>query len=362
MNGPIVILAGGTGGHVFVAESLCAELSSCSLLWVGRAGGLEEAAAARVGAEFVAIGFGSPRRLSRLLANLRRLCGDFWRLQGLFHQRQVRLAIGFGGYASVPGGLAALWRRVPLAIHEQNSRPGLANRLLSLWARHIVTAYPEAFAGSARRHLLGIPLRGGHGAEARAPKRYDGAGKDGERRVLVLGGSQGARSINALFPEALAATGAASARCAVRHLCGRGQAAETEGAYERQGLSAAIEEFSDSMHQHYDWADLAVCRGGALTLAELAHHALPAIVLPLPGASAQHQLHNARHYRDAGAAVIVEEGGAAARLAHQLSRLLADEAALAAMSRSMKALSREGAAARFAQLALSCLAASPAHS
>ncbi|MCA8837119.1 MAG: undecaprenyldiphospho-muramoylpentapeptide beta-N-acetylglucosaminyltransferase [Proteobacteria bacterium] len=344
----IAIMAGGTGGHVYPASSICARLSGHRLIWLGRPGGLEETVAQQTGVEFFGFDFCTPRKLSRVGLCAYQLWRSSRRISQYFRLHRPDVAIGFGGYVSVPGAVAALRHAVPLLIHEQNRRPGLANRLLAPMAKHIITAYPDTFARQRTRVCMGNPLRPAHGDSPRPPRARRRNTADGDaRRILVLGGSLGARSINAAAPAAfkeLIQLGRAGANLQVRHLCGHSDLHTTTSAYAGLGEAFTVTAFSEQIHEHYDWADLVVCRGGAMTLAELAHHALPAIIVPLAQAAANHQYHNALYYADIGAARVVDDNGEmASGLVSALDDLLT-EPRLTAMSAAMHSLAGQGVA------------------
>ena len=362
----IAILAGGTGGHVYPASSVCARLSGHRLIWLGRPGGLEEQVALQAGIEFFGFDFCTPRKLSRIGLCALQLWRSSRRISRYFRLNRPDVALGFGGYVSVPSAVAALRHAVPLLIHEQNRRPGLANRLLAPMAKHIMTAYPDSFTRHSTRVCVGNPLRPAHGDSPRPPRTRRGNTAKGEPwRVLVLGGSLGARSINAAAPAAfkeLTRPGRAGANLHVRHLCGHTDLHTTESAYAGMGKAFTVTAFSEQMHEHYDWADLVVCRGGAMTLAELAHHALPAVIVPLARSAANHQYHNALYYADIGAARVVDDDSEIGRsLVSALDDLLA-EPRLAAMSAAMHTLAEQGVADHMAALVLAAAGATPLRS
>jgi UDP-N-acetylglucosamine--N-acetylmuramyl-(pentapeptide) pyrophosphoryl-undecaprenol N-acetylglucosamine transferase len=263
------------------------------------------------------------------------------------------VVLGCGGFVSGPGGLAAWLTRTPLVIHEQNAIAGLTNRLLGRLARRVAAAFPGSFPARTRRAIavVGNPVR----AEivALAPPEARFAARQGPLRLLVFGGSQGARAINTLVPAALA-TVPREARPVVVHQCGRGHEQDTLAAYREHGVKAHVREFIDDMPGAYEWADLAICRAGALTVSELAAAGLGAVLIPFPAAVDDHQTHNARFLVEAGAARLAPERGLTpAALAALLAELTArGRAGLALLAGAARRVAVTDAADRVASLCL----------
>ena len=241
--------------------------------------------------------------------------------------------VGLGGFASGPGGLAAWLSRRPLVIHEQNAVAGLTNRALARLARRVYAAFPQALAG--RGEVIGNPVRDEIAALGERPRRADEmAGR--ALRLLVVGGSLGARALNDTLPRALARL-PETARPDVRHQAGRDKDAVTREAYAACGVRGEVTAFIDDMAGAYDWADLVVCRAGALTVAELAAAAKPALFVPFPHAVDDHQTANARALVAGGAARLMPESEmSAASLAECLAALL-DPETLATMGAHARA-------------------------
>ena len=340
---PVLIMAGGTGGHIFpgiaVAQALRAR--DVPVLWLGSSGGLETRLVPQAGIaiETIAISgvrgkglaalFGAPLKILRALIAA-------WKLIGTARPRSV---LSMGGFAAGPGGLAAWLRGVPVVVHEQNSIPGATNRILSLFAKKKLCGFRDALKGGA---WIGNPVRG---EIARLPEPGERlAARDGPPRLLVLGGSQGAQALNARVPQALAAI-PAERRPQVRHQCGAKLADGARAAYAQAAVDASVEPFIDDMAAAYAWADLVVCRAGALTLAELAAAGLGAVLVPFPFAVDDHQTHNARSAVAAGAALLLPESEATPeRLCEVFEPLLADRARLLAMARAARTLAKPDAA------------------
>jgi UDP-N-acetylglucosamine--N-acetylmuramyl-(pentapeptide) pyrophosphoryl-undecaprenol N-acetylglucosamine transferase len=284
----------------------------------------------------------APWRIAHALWNAWRLIGGV----------RPRCALALGGFAAGPAGVAAWLRGVPLLVHEQNRVPGVTNRILSHFAKKRLCGFSGALA---QGEWLGNPVRAPIAALPAPAARY--AGRDDALRQLVLGGSQGARSLNAVLPEVLAGL-PAHVRVQVRHQCGPKHLEATLRVYAAARVDARVDAFIDDMAQAYAWADLVVCRAGALTLAELCAAGLPAVLVPFPAAVDDHQTRNAASLVEAGAAIIVAEGDAfAERLGVVLTELgeggdAAARARLLTMARAARNLAKPDAAARIADRCL----------
>jgi len=355
-SAPVLILAGGTGGHIFpgiaVAQALRAR--GVAVLWLGSDGGLETQLVPKAGIELRTLSVRGIRGKgwgARLTAPFRIAGGVFaaWRMLGTARPRS---ALAFGGFAAGPGGVAAWLRRVPLLVHEQNRVPGVTNRILSHFAKSRLCGFAGALAGG---EWVGNPVRSSIAALPAPRQRL--AAREGRLRLLVLGGSQGAAAINGVLPQVLQQM-APDLRPLVRHQSGARHLERTRELYAAARIDAQVDAFIDDMTQAYAWADLVVCRAGALTLAELCAAGLPAILVPFPAAVDDHQTRNASALVEAGAARLVAEGEAfAARLGAALTALCAgDHAAarerLATMADAARTLARPDAAARIADLCL----------
>ncbi len=348
MNAPVLIMAGGTGGHIFPGLAVAAELSARAVpvVWLGAQGGLETRLVPRHGIELETIAIRGVRGkgLVALLAMPWRLGIAVIAALRLLRRLRPRSVLSMGGYVAAPGGLAAWLARVPLVVHEQNRIPGSTNRLLARFARRVLAGFADAFPGA---EWVGNPVR--HDIAALAPPQERFATRTGRVRLLVLGGSQGAHALNLQVPAALAQLPRA-ARPEVRHQCGARHADTATEAYGRAEVAATVEPFIDDMAEAYAWADLVICRAGALTLAELAAAGLGAILVPYPHAIDDHQRANAEVLVAAGAAtILLEDQLDAARLAAVLEPLLADPAARLGMAKAARALARPDAAGRIAE-------------
>ena len=344
MSAPVLVMAGGTGGHVFpglaVVDAL--RLRDVPVVWLGAEGGMEQRLVPMRGIAFEALrisglrGKGWKHQLRmpfEILGAVLQACRVLRRLQ-------PRSVLSLGGYAAGPGGLAAWWLGKPLLVHEQNRIPGMTNRVLANLARRVLTGFPDAFP---RRGLwVGNPLRAS--IASLAPPQQRLAGRQGRIRLLVLGGSQGARALNRLVPAALALL-PVEERPEVVHQCGEKLLAEARQAYESAGVHARVVAFIEDMSEAYGWADLAVCRAGALTLAELTGAGLGALLVPFPNAVDDHQTANARWLSEAGAAELLPESTLTIELLGQRLRSLGtDRPRLLEMAISARGLARTDAA------------------
>jgi len=344
MSGRVLIVAGGTGGHVYPGLAVAAELraAGCDLRWMGTRQGLEARVVPAAGIAFASIPVSGLRRsglLRWLLAPLSvtraLLCAI---AEVLRHRPQV--VLGMGGFVSGPGGLAAWLCRRPLVIHEQNALPGLTNRLLAPLAARVLEAFPGSFPRARGAYCTGNPVRV---AIADLPPPETRLAARATARVLVFGGSRGARALNDVVPAALAASGVAG--LAVRHQCGADDVERTQACYAATGLAAEVTPYIEDMAAAYAAADLVIARAGATTIAEITACGVPAILIPFPYAVDDHQTANARFLAARDAAVLVPEAGLTAdALGATIADCLDDRARLVAMARRARALARPQAA------------------
>lgn len=326
----VLIMAGGTGGHVFPALAVAARLreQGHAVTWMGAPDSFESKRVPEAGfaIEFVRVsglrGKGVMKLFAAPLLLLRALLDAF----AVLSKVQPQVVLGMGGFAAGPGGLAAWMSRTPLVIHEQNAAAGLTNRLLARIATVVLQAFPNTFAGKAQ--TVGNPVRAGF-AELPAPAAR--LTHEGRARVLVVGGSQGARALNEIVPQALALMPQAQ-RPQLRHQAGR-TLDVAQAAYAKTDAEASVEAFITDMPAAYAAADLVICRSGASTIAELSAAGCASVLVPFPFAVDDHQTANARYLADAGAALLIQERELTPqRLADELQTLLADRAALVRMS------------------------------
>lgn len=324
MNAPVLIMAGGTGGHVFPALALARLLRERSrqVIWLGTRRGLEARLVPAEGfaIEWLSIGGLRGKGALTLLAAPFRLLAALWQALSVVRRHRPGVVVGLGGFVAGPGGLAAWLCRRPLIVHEQNAIAGFTNRCLAPLAREVLTAFPSALAGRPRVRLIGNPVRAEITDLPAPAQRF--AGREGALRLLVVGGSLGARRLNETVPQALAllAQQPDAPRFFVRHQAGEKLIDSARQAYAAAGTSAEVMPFIADMAEALGWADLVLCRAGALTVAELAAAGVGAVLVPYPHAVDDHQTHNARYLLDAGAAVLVDDAGlTAGKLAAVLS-------------------------------------------
>jgi len=349
MNSAVMILAGGTGGHIYPALAVAERLreQGVPLCWLGSEHGMEAGIVPRHGIPFSAVrvrGLRGRGPFGWLLAPLTVGLATLQAVRVLLRTRPG-VVLGMGGFVSGPGGLAAWLCRRPLVIHEQNAVPGLTNRLLGRIATRVLAAYPGSFAPGVAARITGNPVRGSiAGIEPPGARLH----ADGPVRLLVIGGSRGARSLNRGVPAALAAL--AGTPVEVWHQTGAADLATTEAAYRALPLEARVAPFIEDMTAAYRWADLVVCRAGAITIAELAAVGVAAVLVPFPHAVDDHQTANARYLADAGAAVLLPDSElVAGGLAPLLARLLGERARLLDMATRARALAKPDAAATVAR-------------
>lgn len=343
----VVVMAGGTGGHVFpalaVAEALRAR--GIAIHWLGTRAGIEADLVPARGFAITYLDVSGVRGqgLARLVLAPFKVARAVLAAMRALRAVQADAVIGLGGYVTGPGGVAARLLGLPLFIHEQNAIAGFTNRLLARMATQVLEAFPGAFAPAPKVRCVGNPVRADIAALPAPAERF--ANRDGALRILVLGGSQGAVALNELVPEALARL-ARQQPLVIRHQAGRRNQDKAVAKYAAVGLAAEVLPFIDDMAAMYSWADLVICRSGALTVSELAAAGVGAVLIPFPHAVDDHQTANGRYLSDAGAALLFAQATLTAeRLAEALSPLLARERLLA-MATAARALAQPQATAR----------------
>ena len=304
----IMIMAGGTGGHIFpalaVAEYMRAQ--GWRIVWLGSRAGMETTLVAPKGYTMAWISMSGVRGMGwlRLALLPMRLLIAFWQSARAIFAHRPDVVLGMGGYVSFPGGMMASLLKRPLAIHEQNSTAGLANRVLARIADRVLAGFPVAFGASTAVIWTGNPVRGEIAQLAAPEQRY--RARYGPLRLTVIGGSLGARVLNEIVPQALALLPAAL-RPLVTHQSGARNLAEVEANYARAGVTATLVPFIADMTAHYAESDFLICRAGASTIAELAAAGIASVLVPFPHAVDDHQTHNARYLSERGAAVLVPQ-------------------------------------------------------
>ncbi|HLO62885.1 MAG TPA: undecaprenyldiphospho-muramoylpentapeptide beta-N-acetylglucosaminyltransferase [Azonexus sp.] len=305
MSKTIMVMAGGTGGHIFPALSVAHQLRDAGwrVVWLGNPEGMEARLVPQHGFEMVWVKFSALRGkgiVRKLLLPLNLLRG-FW--QGLQAIRQVKpdVVLGMGGYITFPGGMMAAWTGVPLVLHEQNSVAGLANRVLAGVADRIVTGFPDVLKKGA---WVGNPVRPEIARIAPPAERF--AERSGALRILVIGGSLGAQALNEMVPKGMALLGEAE-QPQIVHQAGEKHLEALKANYAAVGVQAHCVSFIDDMAGAYEWADLVICRAGALTIAELTAAGVASILVPFPHAVDDHQTGNARFLVNVGGAFLLPQ-------------------------------------------------------
>lgn len=335
MGKNILIMAGGTGGHVFPALA-CARMfadQGYQVHWLGTRRGIEAELipAAGIAIHYIDVqGLRGKGKLGLLKAPLQllRALGQCLRLLG---ELKPVCVLGAGGYVTGPGGLAAWIKRIPLVIHEQNAVVGTANRLLAHLAARRCEGFPGSFADDDKRRSTGNPVR--EEIARVAPMNWTGERRP---RLLVLGGSLGALPLNTLLPEAVAMLNGEQ-RPEVWHQCGKQHLDISRDAYQSAGVHAQVDPFIADMAAAYTWADLVVCRAGALTVCELAAAGRPSLLIPLPHAIDDHQTANARYLADRQAAVLLAQASLTSTLlAEHMKTLFSQPETLQAMAQNAR--------------------------
>lgn len=345
----IMIMAGGTGGHIFPALAVAEHLRALgwNVVWVGVRGGMEERLIPPRGYTLSWIRFSGVRGRGIVAAALLplNLLIAFWQTARSIFAHRPDVVLGMGGYVSFPGGMMASFLNRPFAIHEQNSVAGLANRVLAKLADRVLTSFPNAFGEATAVIWTGNPVREEIAAMAPPENRY--AARAGQLRLLVVGGSQGAQVLNAVVPEALALI-APEVRPRVRHQAGAVHHDAVRARYQALGVAADVVAFIDDMAGRYAETDLIVCRAGATTVAEIAAAGIASVLVPYPHSVDDHQTINARFLADRGAALLIPQRELTARrLAEVLSGFTRER--LLAMAQSARAAGRPEATRVVAQ-------------
>ncbi|PID42956.1 MAG: undecaprenyldiphospho-muramoylpentapeptide beta-N-acetylglucosaminyltransferase [Proteobacteria bacterium] len=336
-----LIMAGGTGGHIFPALAVARELQRRQhrVHWLGAVDGMEQKVVTENGIDLSLVRISGLRGKGKLawLQAPARVLTAVWQAVRVVRQVQPDCVLGMGGFASGPGGLAAWLLRKPLVIHEQNAIAGMTNRLLSKVADHVLCAFPGVFKDKTEYRVTGNPLRHQF-VSGDLPDRQNNLSDPSQPlHVLVLGGSLGAAAINQLVPEALSRI--PSANVEVRHQCGQKKLAQAEAAYRATGVDCQPEPFINNMPEAYRWADIVICRAGAMTVAELSAVGVASILIPFPYAVDDHQTANAGYLASQHAAILVQESALTADwLADRLNEFIADRQPLAEMAGKAKTL------------------------
>jgi UDP-N-acetylglucosamine--N-acetylmuramyl-(pentapeptide) pyrophosphoryl-undecaprenol N-acetylglucosamine transferase len=340
----ILIMAGGTGGHIFPGLAVAEQMRALGweVVWMGARGGMEERLVPRHGYRTAWIRARAARGkglLQKLLlpANL---LYSFWESARYIRSLKPDVVLGLGGYVAFPGGMMASLLNRPLALHEQNAIAGLANRVLAQVSDKVMVAFPGALKGA---EWTGNPVRAEIAAIASPEDRF--RGRQGPLRLLVVGGSLGAQALNEALPKALALM---SEKPQVVHQAGERHLETLRANYAAAGVHGELLAFIDDMARRYAEADLVICRAGAVTIAELSAGGMASVLVPFPHAVDDHQTANARFLADRGAAILIQQRDLSPQKLAELIRTL-DRATLLEMARKARAAGKPDAARVVAQ-------------
>lgn len=352
MSQHVLIMAGGTGGHVFPALAVADELKTrgISVSWIGTERGIESTLVPKAGLPIHYIkvaGLRGNGLLGWLLAPFKLVKAVYEAIR-VIKTVKPNVVLGLGGFASGPGGVAAKLLGKPLAIHEQNAIPGMTNQLLSRMANRVMEAFAGSFKVSRKAVWVGNPVRQSIETLPEPVTRL--AERKGPLRILVLGGSLGARALNTVLPQAIKQL---VADVEVKHQCGKRHIDDCKQAYLGAGVTAEIVSFIDDMAEVYGWADLVICRAGALTIAELSAAGVAALLVPFPYAVDDHQTKNAQVLTENGAAKLFQEQELSAELlAEQIDYLAAHRNELVGMANAAREQANINTAAQISDICM----------
>jgi UDP-N-acetylglucosamine--N-acetylmuramyl-(pentapeptide) pyrophosphoryl-undecaprenol N-acetylglucosamine transferase len=348
---PVLIMAGGTGGHIFPGLAVAAALKNqnVDVVWMGAEGAMETRLVPQRGLPLHALkvqavrGKGALRKVFAPFMLLR----SVWQALRVFRSIKPRAAVSFGGFAAGPGGVAAFLTRTPLIVHEQNRAPGMTNRVLARMARKVLCGFSNTFVERGAQ-WVGNPVRAEIASIAAPELRF--ASTHTPLRLLVLGGSQGAMSLNTSVPQVIRSLGV---ELDVKHQCGEKMLESTLAAYQSANVKAEVLPFISDMAGAYAWADIVIARAGALTIAELCAAGLPNILVPFPGAVDDHQAKNADWLKENNAGDwLRQDAGMADGLRARLLHLIEDAGKRLQQANAARALARTDAADTIAKIVL----------
>jgi UDP-N-acetylglucosamine--N-acetylmuramyl-(pentapeptide) pyrophosphoryl-undecaprenol N-acetylglucosamine transferase len=344
----ILIMAGGTGGHIFPGLAVAEQMRAAGweVVWMGARGGMEERLVPKHGyrAAWIRAKAARGKGIVHKLLLPANLLVSFW--ESARHIRKLRpdVVLGLGGYVAFPGGMmASLWNR-PLALHEQNAIPGLANKVLAQISDKVMAGFPQALKGA---EWTGNPVRADIAAIPSPEGRF--AGRQGPLKILVVGGSLGAQALNETMPKALALL---DNRPTVVHQSGEKHLDALKKHYKEAGVQGELVAFIDDMARRYAEADLVICRAGAVTIAELSAGGMASLLVPFPHAVDDHQTANARFLAERGAALLLPQRELSPQTLAQMIQGL-DRSRLLDMARKARALGKPDAARIVAERCMS---------
>ena len=330
----ILIMAGGTGGHIFPGIAVADELKAqgWQIHWLGTAERMEAKLVPLYGYDISFITFSGLRgkSLRSLFVAPLKFLKAYRQAKKIISIVNPDVVLGMGGYASAPGGLATSALKIPLIIHEQNAAAGLSNRLLAFFASEICCAFPNAFNNKNKVHVVGNPIRSSI-TSTNKDKSNESSVTAKSKNILVVGGSLGAQVLNEIIPQCYASI-AVDDEYSIWHQTGKDKQVKVIAQYDQALIAAGqvkITEFIDDMAAAYQWADIVICRAGALTVSEVAMAATPAIFIPLPHAVDDHQTKNALYLVERNAAKLMPQSQLNVKnLTTTLMELFADPATL----------------------------------
>ncbi|MFD2164974.1 undecaprenyldiphospho-muramoylpentapeptide beta-N-acetylglucosaminyltransferase [Thalassotalea euphylliae] len=332
----LLVMAGGTGGHIFpgIAVAKALELEGWDIHWLGTANRMEADIVPQQGYKISFINIAGMRNKGwkELIKVPFKLLQSVMQSVKVIREINPDVVLGMGGYASAPGGVAAWLLRKPLVLHEQNAVAGMSNRYLAKIANTVLCAFPNAFKPNVQANVVGNPLR----KEMIELEHVVPEQASETKKVLVVGGSLGAKVFNDTVPSAIKQI--QQQQINVWHQTGKGNAEQVNASYEQHGIAndrIKVTEFIEDMAQAYEWADVVVCRAGALTVSELAMAGKPAIFIPLPHAVDDHQTKNANYLVQRGAAkLIAQRDFNGTTLAQMLNSLFGSDIVVKNMSKA----------------------------
>jgi UDP-N-acetylglucosamine--N-acetylmuramyl-(pentapeptide) pyrophosphoryl-undecaprenol N-acetylglucosamine transferase len=353
----LLIMAGGTGGHVFPALTVAENLRSrgVNIVWLGTKSGIEARSVPAAGfdIEWISIRGLRGKGLWGLLRMPFLLLIAMLQTTGVILRRRPAALLGMGGFVAGPGGIVAWLLRRPLLIHEANAIAGLTNHVLARLASRVMSGFPDTFPTGVDAVYVGNPVRREIAQLPDPTSRL--ASRHGELRLLVVGGSQGAKVFNELVPGVI---NGLQPIPEVWHQTGAGNAESVNAAYQRLGLSVRVDEFIDDMAQAYGWADVVVCRAGAITVAEVSAAGVATIFVPFPYAVGDHQTANAQYLAKQDAAIVIlQQDLTAERLIETMRRLRRERTEIVGMARRARLLARPDATVRVADICMEVLRA-----
>lgn len=304
----ILMMAGGTGGHIFPALAVAEVLreQNIEVAFLGTQHGLESKIIPQHQLTLFTLCVAGLRGVGvkRLIVAPFSLIRAVYQAVKIIRRYQPTAVLGMGGFASGPGGIAAFLLRIPLVLHEQNAIPGWTNKILARFAHVVFTGFPQAFDQRKQVHYryVGNPIRKALTHLSSPERRF--LSREGALRILIVGGSRGAMALNTQIPLGLALL---KFPLEIRHQAGQQYVENAKQAYQELGLTANVVPFIDNMAEAYEWADLLICRSGAMTISEITTVGVPAIFVPFPHAVDDHQTANAKFLVDIGAGMLIQQ-------------------------------------------------------